>query len=227
MRKITVTDEWLYQYMPVVDEALIRKLEENTDYEYRFSRKFEKRMKKLMRQEAHPRRSAFQRLLKEAAVLFICVISLVFVMAMSAQAYRIKFFETVKSIWEDSILYSYFTGKNQGAIQYNEPKYIPEGYQETDRTESDQLLSVIYINGEQEMITWDQMLVQDGGAFVADNEYDEWIMKETNGYTVMAYMYDDGFIMAYCEHEKYVYVLTADNLSFDEVYSMFDSITIN
>ena len=36
MQQIEVTDEWLYQYMPIVDEAIIRELEESTDYEYRF-----------------------------------------------------------------------------------------------------------------------------------------------------------------------------------------------
>ena len=40
MSKIKVTDDWLYQYMPVVDEALIRGIEDSTDYEYQFSEQF-------------------------------------------------------------------------------------------------------------------------------------------------------------------------------------------
>ena len=28
MQQIEVTDEWLYQYMPIVDEAIIRELED-------------------------------------------------------------------------------------------------------------------------------------------------------------------------------------------------------
>lgn len=227
MKKISVTDEWLYKYMPIVDEAIIRELENETNYEYQFTSRFERRMKKLIRREAHPWVGAFYRLSKRAAVLFMCVLSSLFVITMSVQAYRTRFFETVKSICEDSILYSYFAGQNQGVIQCNEPGYIPEGYQEMDRTVSDQLFSVIYTNGEQKMITWDQMLVQAGGELTVDSEYDEQIMIEINGHTVMICMYDNGFVMAYCEYEKYVYVLTADNLSFDEVCSVFDSITIN
>ena len=44
MSNMKVTDDWLYQYMPVVDEALIRGIEDSTDYEYQFSERFEKNM---------------------------------------------------------------------------------------------------------------------------------------------------------------------------------------
>lgn len=224
MKQISVTDEWLYQYMPIVDEALIRELEENTDYEYQFSGKFEQRMKKLMRREAHPWRSAFYRLSKKTAILFVCVISSLFVIAMSVQAYRVKFFETVKSIWEDSIVYSYFTDQHLETLQCYEPRYIPEGYQETERVISGHWFSVTYTNDDGKMITWDQMLVQDGGKFITDIEYDQQITTEVNGKMVVISLYLDGFVNAYCEHGEYVYILTAENLSVDEVCLLFDSI---
>lgn len=227
MEKIRVTDEWLYKYMPLVDAAMIKELEDNTDYEYQFSTRFEQSMKELMRREAHPWINALRRLSKKASILFICVFGLLFILTMSVQAYRIKLFETVKSIWEDSVIYSYFTGQNQETIQCNEPGYIPEGYQEKNRTISDQLFSVLYINEKGEMITWDQMLVQDEGKLVVDREYDEWIVKEINGKTVMICLYDNGFVMAYYEDDRYAYVLTADNLSLDEVCLVFDSVVIN
>ena len=177
MKKISVTDEWLYKYMPVVDEAIIRELESNTDYEYQFTDKFERRMKKLMRREAHPWIVVFYRLSKKVAILFVCMISSLFVIMMSVQAYRVKFYETVKSVWEDSILYSYFVQQKQEPIQYNEPGYIPEGYQETDKFTSEHLFNITYTNGNGEMITWDQILVQDGGKLIADIEYEQQIMK--------------------------------------------------
>lgn len=227
MEKISVTDEWLYKYMPIVDEAIIRELENNTDYEYQFTNKFERRMKKLIRREAHPWMGAFYRLSKKAAILFVCVISSLFVVTMSVQAYRVKFFETVKSIWEDSIIYSYFSDQDQGSIQCNEPGYIPEGYQETERVILEHWFSVTYTNKDGNMITWDQMLVQDEGKLIVDIEYDQQITKEINGKNVVISQYLNGFINAYCEHGEYAYVLTADNLSIDEVCLIFDSITIN
>ena len=38
MKQIEVTDEWLCKYMPIVGEAIIRELEEGTDYPTRHSK---------------------------------------------------------------------------------------------------------------------------------------------------------------------------------------------
>ena len=73
MKRIEVTDEWLYKYMPIVDETIIRELEDGTDYGYQFSAKFERRMKSILWKEEHPWISAAYRQLKRAAVLGICV----------------------------------------------------------------------------------------------------------------------------------------------------------
>ena len=221
--KIRVTDEWLYKYMPIVDEAIIRELEKETDYDYQFSSRFERRMRKLITREAHPWIGAFYRLPKRAAILFMCVISSIFVITMSVQAYRTRFFETVKSIWKDSILYSYFVDENQGKIQCNEPRFVPEGYQETERIVLEHWFSVTYTNKDGKIITWDQMLVQDGGELIADIEYELQVIKEVNGKNVVISLYLNGFVNAYCEYGEYVYVLTADNLSIDEVCMIFDS----
>lgn len=224
MKRINATDEWLYQYMPIVDEALIKELEENTDYTYQFSRSFERRMKKLMKREKHTWRSAFYKLSKKAAVLFACVITSLFVIALSVHAYRIEFFETVRSIWEDSVFYSYFTSQQSAAFRCYEPYYIPQGYAETDRTISEHLLSITYMSEDGKMITWDQMLVQDGGKYITDIEYDRQIVEEVNGKNVVISIYSDGFVNAYCEQNKYIFILTAEKLNVDEVCMIFECV---
>ena len=64
MRHMEVTDKWLYKYMPAVDEAMIRELEDSTDYTYQFSARFERKMKRLMWKEAHPWLTSAYRQLK-------------------------------------------------------------------------------------------------------------------------------------------------------------------
>ena len=49
MRSMEVTDEWLYQHMPVVDNAMITALENQVDREYVFSKRFEQKMQKVIR----------------------------------------------------------------------------------------------------------------------------------------------------------------------------------
>lgn len=155
MEKISVTDEWLYRYMPVVDEALIRDLENHTDYEYQFTDKFRRRMKRLIRREAHPWMAACHGLLKKAAVLFACVASALFVVTVSVEAYRNNFFMTVRSFMEDRVVYTFFTGKNRGTgtFQCREPGYISEGYQETERGMVEHWFTVTYVDGDGNMIT--------------------------------------------------------------------------
>lgn len=226
MKKISVTDEWLYKYMPIVDEAIIRDLENGIDYDYQFSNKFERRMRKLLKRKMHPCMDTFYRLSKKAAIFLICTLGFLFVITMGVQAYRIKFFETVNSIWEDSILYSYFVNQHQGEIQCNEPGYIPEGYQETERIVMAHWFSVTYTNEDGKIITWDQMMVQDQGELIADIEYAQQIIETVNGKEVTISLYLNGAVNAYCEYGKYVYVLTADCLGIDEVCMMYDTIGI-
>lgn len=40
MRSMDITDEWLYQHMPVVDNAMITALENQVDREYVFFKTF-------------------------------------------------------------------------------------------------------------------------------------------------------------------------------------------
>lgn len=227
MERISVTDEWLYKYMPVVDEAIVRELEDNTDYEYQFTDKFQRRMKKLIRREAHPWMGVFYRLFKKTAILFACVAGALFVITMSVEAYRLRFFTTVRSIMEARILYSYFTDKDQGTIQCKEPGCVPEGYQETERIMSEHWFSITYTDEDGNMITWDQFFVQDGQELIADAEYDRQITREINGNIAVILLYLEGDAYAYYEQGECVYVLTADNLNIDEMCSMLESIANN
>ncbi len=162
--------------------------------------------------------------MRQRVANFMCVLGFLFVITMGVQAYRIRFFETVRTIWEDSVLYTYFADRYQGDIQCNEPGYVPEGYAETERIVLEHWFSVIYTNGDGKIITWDQLMVLDQGELIADIEYDRQVIEEVNGNEVVISLYPDGSVNAYCEYGEYVYVITADYLDIDEVCRMFDGI---
>ena len=70
MTNVKVTDEWLYQYMPVVDTAIIQELEKQVDieyFDYKFSKKFNHKMKLLMQEERFPLRKSIYGISKNAA----------------------------------------------------------------------------------------------------------------------------------------------------------------
>ena len=97
MRNIEITDEWLYKYMPVVDEALIRGIEQAVDNEHRFSDRFERRMRRLIRKERYLSfRKHAAPIAKRAAVFLIVLLAVAGVLTVSVEALRIKFFDNIK-----------------------------------------------------------------------------------------------------------------------------------
>lgn len=223
MEHVKVTDELLYKYMPVVDAEIIRELERQIDTDYKFSRKFKRKMRHLIREEAYPWLGNVEKMVKKVAVFFVGVISSVLIFTMSVEACREKFFEIVKTFFEDSVLYSYFLSEEIEIFQNSEPSYIPEGYSEVNRIENDIGLIIIFENNGGEQIIWEQKLIGNGSNIVLDTEYDTQEIREINGSSAVVYLYSDGYAMAYYEHEGYVYLITADNLDSENLFKLIGS----
>ena len=72
MKQMEVTDELLYQYMPIADEMDLDALEaEIADEEIVLSKKFERRMKRLMWKEEHKWVAGFGKFMARVAVVFL------------------------------------------------------------------------------------------------------------------------------------------------------------
>ena len=102
MERVEVTDEWLYKYMPVVNSAIIRELEKQADYSHRFSQRFERKMKRLIRKEALGILAIIGEIAKYVAVVIICILGIALAVTMSVEAYRAKFFDSIKTYLKDN-----------------------------------------------------------------------------------------------------------------------------
>lgn len=122
MRSMEITDEWLYQHMPVVDNAMITALENQVDREYVFSKRFEQKMQKVIRREAHPVLTGAQQLLKRMAIFFTGIVCAGLVLTLSVDAYRDKFFMTLKTLREDATQYNY---SSEEKMRYSLLRYRP------------------------------------------------------------------------------------------------------
>ena len=225
MEHVKVTDEWLYKYVPIVDAAIIQELENKIDVNYEFSNNFERKMKCLIRKEAHPWLGTFYGISKRVAIFLICILSVTLAVVMSVEAYRNKFFETIKTFLGDAYEFRYETDEAPAQIEeYKEPRYLPEGYKECERDVNENALMIIYENSEQSMIIWDQFLIADTGSMLIDAECDLEKTEVVNGKSVTFYLYNNGYAMAYFEDKYYVYCITADNSNVDELIRMIESI---
>lgn len=162
-------------------------------------------------------------MLKKVAIIFITVISISFIFTMSVEAYRIKFFETVCRIYEDSIKYSYSLVDENEIFQYTEPTYIPKDYIEVGRIDSSISLIIIYENSVGEQIIWEQQSVLEDTGMYIDLEYDAKEVRQIDGLPATIYSYMDGYVIAYYEYGEYVYLITADRLDNEELFQLIDS----
>lgn len=224
MSRVVVTDEWLYKYMPIVDSAMLRAIESEVDYNYIFSENYERKMKKVIRQEARMWVGDFMRFARKAAVVVICILAALFALTMSVEAYRTKFFQTVKEIWEDSVIYTYFMEVGEESFQQKEPTYVPEGYEEIERFVTDDLFTIVYENESEEQIIWDQMLVTDGQYNTWDTQYETQIVKQLDNGILIISVYSDGYIVSNYECDKYIYILYANSISVEDAYKIYESI---
>ena len=122
MRSMEITDEWLYQHMPVVDNAMITALENQVDREYVFSKRFEQKMQKVIRREAHPVLTGAQQLLKRMAIFFTGIVCAGLVLTLSVDAYRDKFFMTLKTC---ARMLRSITTLPRKKMRYSLPRYRP------------------------------------------------------------------------------------------------------
>lgn len=220
-------DELLYKYMPIVDEVLIEELESQVDEDYVFSEKFEKRMERVIRwNKYYPKVERIKKAVKYMAASIIVIIGLSIPFHQEVQAYSEKILERIKTIWEDSFIYTYFIEDTvyQEQIELKEPSYIPQDYTRKSILQSESMCYAIYENELGNQITYQQMLITDEKQIVMDLEYEyekNISLKENN---LEIYFYTDGFIQAYYSGEQYIWNVTATDISEDEIYKMLDSV---
>lgn len=223
MKQMEVTDELLYQYMPIADEMDLDALEaEIADEEIVLSKKFERRMKRLMWKEEHKWVAGFGKFMARVAVVMLCVLGVSLAVTMSVDAYRSKFFQTVQEIWEDSVVHTYDVGEEGQEFVPHEPSYIPEGYEEVSRFETARSMSILYDN-QDKSILWDQYMVLDGTQQIFDTEYVKKETKEVGDGIITIFLYEDNQTKVYYEYDEYIIVITSNNIDVEEIVLMIHS----
>ncbi len=135
---------------------------------------------------------------------------------------------TLKTLCEDATQYNYSSEEKDAVLTPTIPTCIPEGYTETDRRDSPLFCEIFYENNAGEQLIWEQMLISANNALtlVLDNEYDAEEERVIGGHIATVYTYVDGYAMAYYEADNYVYVITADHMTAEEMFQLIASMDI-
>ena len=200
-------DEYLYQFMPMAEEAMLQSLDEELAAapEHVFSKRFERRMKRLIRLErlglyGHGRKRA----LRAAAVALLVAAGVILAAVLSVEASRVKLVEWFKKVAEEYTMLQ-FEPKEQNTdneFVIKLPEYVPEGYQLDNQIKTeigyryfyrtDGGMEIMYRQGR---ITAGGILLDTEDAKTSTVRIGEWeaMLVEKNGYAQLVWN-DDQYL---------------------------------
>jgi len=138
---LKLSDEMLYKHAQRAEELWLNFLPPEDEIpEHKFSKNFEKKMKKLIRdQQRAPWLNKFISTSKRVAVVALAILTVSFSCLMCVRAYREKFIEVITEIFEELTQFSFSSSRTEETeldeITFD---YLPEGMIEIDRDYSPQ-----------------------------------------------------------------------------------------
>ena len=156
-----ITEEMLYKYTPKAEELWLNSLPSEDEIpEHKFSKNFERKMKKLIRkQQRAPWLEKLISTSKRVAVVALAILTVSFSCLMCVEAYREKFIEVITEIFEELTQFSFSSFRTE-KTELNEITfdYLPDDMSETYRTYNSETLvqSIYFEDMEGRRLTIDQ-----------------------------------------------------------------------
>lgn len=220
MDKYIINDDFLYKYMKGAENIILESLPKEEELSHKFSKRFERKMNKLIRRE---NRTAFMKSFinhsKKAAVIFLIFATIAFATTMSVEAYRIKFFEVVIKVWEEftSMIFKGKENNNDNKLIPAIPEYIPKGFSILEENINDHMYSVIYVDENYEEIFYEQRVLS-YGEIILDTEDIEDETIEIGNQTIILFT-NKGVNQIYWSDDSYFYTLIS-SINKDEIIEM-------
>ena len=185
MDKYEITDDLLFQHCTNVENFILEQIPDEEDIDYEYPKEFEKKIKKIIKEEK--RRSFLNKIYsytKKVAVVFIAFLISLFAVTMSVEALRTKLFDMVKDVYEKFTIYKFKIDENDNEkVNFLEKKsinYLPDGFEEIDRAEYDNDISITYSDGE-DYITLNYLLIENSNLYM-DTENAQISKVQINSY---------------------------------------------
>lgn len=216
-----ISEAYLYKYMPVAERYLLESLPPDEELDHKFSRRFERKMKALIKYERRtPWERKFYPRMKIAFVTIAVILLVVFGSAMSVKAYRSRIIEFFIEVFTDKTSYSVQEESPEGvAVVPVEPDYVPEGYEVVRRVNSYSEYYVWYENANGERIQYNQATASAAGRFW-DTERS--VTDEMKVAGKVVHIIEENMVRTiYWGDEKYVYrIVGPGGLAMEELQKM-------
>lgn len=224
MSKYDNNDELIIENIKTLENKIINSLPKEEELSHNFSRKFQKKMNKLIKKEKRsPFIESFISYGKRAGVVLFIVISVAFATTMSVEAYRVRFFEVITRVWEEFTSITFKSEKeiiDRKLIAIN-PDYIPEGFSILEEDVNDYVNTVIYENESNEEIIYEQSLISNGEIIFDTEDVEVETMNIEN--QTINFFTNKGVSQIYWNDDLYIYTLNSA-IDIEETLKMAKSI---
>lgn len=224
MSKHVIDDDFLSEHIRKAEIKMLDSLPKEEDLSHKFSKGFEKKMDKLIKEEKRtPFKRSFVIYGKRAAAVALIVLTVTFITTMSVEAYRVKFFEVITKVWDEftSITFNSEEGVMVEKLVVINPEYIPEGFSIVEEELSDYMNLIVYTNSNNIEIIYEQSLISDG-EIILDTEGVE--VKTTNIESQeINYFSNKGVNQVYWNDYNYTYNFIS-SIDMEELFKMAESI---
>ena len=145
-----ITDEMLYRHAPEARDLWLSTLPSDADIpEHKFSRRFERKMKRLIReQKRSPQANRMIRGLRRVAAIILVIGILSFSGLMTVEAYREKVIEVITLVFHDLTNYRFISEESGSEQHVDLPditfQYIPDGMEKVEDTARERFRYILY-----------------------------------------------------------------------------------
>ncbi|WP_353096057.1 DUF4367 domain-containing protein [Tissierella praeacuta] len=204
MSKYVIDDDFLYTYVKSAENIMLDSLPKEEELSYNFSKRFQRKMNKLIQQQKRsPFMKSFVNHGKRVAIIFLVIISIVFTTTMSVEAYRTKFFEVIKEVWEEftSIIFKNKENIDDVKLIPINPTFIPDDFKIVEHEINSYEQFAYWENGNGIEIMFEQAKIM-VNAIITDTEGieveekfigEQKIIYFTNKNVNQIYWYDDNY----------------------------------
>lgn len=218
-----ITDEWLYEQMPKAEKAILDEVPDQPELPFEPSEKFERRMKRLIRQSRHPK--MYFRHMNRAgrvAAMFVVGIMIIGAMTLGTKATEPLRIEIKEQIWHEGSVEEYYSVTGEGRIKYL--TYVPDGYEKLYEEEIEGSYGTEYENIFGKKIGYSVWILSDGSGTLRDTEFERVEYVEMRGTTIEIGYKDTGWVNCYWIEDNAIYLLDTQDVDKEELLKMISSI---
>ena len=218
-----ITDDFLYQNMPKVENKILNIIPDEHEIEHKFSWKFKRKMKIIIKEQARtPETKALIMQIKKIAAIFIITISIVFSGIISVEAYSIRFFNMIKEVWAELTSIVFWSNSNTNIYDFVpvSPLYISNGYEIVEQWQNEYKNVIIYSDRDRNEIVYTQQAITQS-EHIFDSEDTETEVINMNNIQVNI-LIKNSFTQVYWTDEKSIFFISGKDKN--EIIKMVESI---